>query len=124
MQTNKSCFIIAVMIASMAFSNAHAAHCESIDTSGEFEKLSLGDEVYANLISRISLTVKSIDKAARNVCGDVRGKSKCYPAAELYTLSGADACIEAAKENDPLDVGIIFLYDEEAEPESEPTDGH
>ena len=101
---------------------ANAEDCAPIESSGEFESLAIGDTVYPNIATRLQMIVESIDREARQVCGKVRGREKCYNASMLYTEEGVDACVEEAKEKDPLDVGIIFLYEENQKTDAQPTE--
>ena len=99
---------------------ATAADCNSVEASGEFDELASGDEVYAGLLSKVTMTIKSIDREARKICGEIRGKDKCFSAGRVYSEDGKAACVQAAKDAGPMDAGFIFLYgDEEDEEETE-----
>ena len=98
-----------VAFAATSAIGASASACENIVASGEIASLSIGDIVFASSISRKAITILSIDKDAEEICSD----TSCYDANDLYTENGVEACREAALEGDPLDVGIIFLYQDE-----------
>lgn len=109
-----------VMILAITFPHeATAADCNSVDASGEFDELVLGDEVYAGLLAKATMTIKSIDREARKICGVVNGKEKCLSAERVYSVDGKAACVQAAKDAGPMDAGFIFLHGDEEEEDGE-----